>query len=326
MHLPYQSEPASTDVRMRTKLSISLLCGLSLTLGNGVGAEAGQVSLAEEHRGPVAVEVLSGRSFTGEVDPRTDSSRLWLRWSQGAIVVLRPICWERVVRAEVAGETLSGEEFLQAVSLSEQSVRNQAGTGGSRSRILRMHCQSGASPAPAMPTGSGEEPGSTTTAGAGGRPALAVRSLLIEAWVANWDSDVEVDGLIVDVYALDADGTPVRVRGTLEVNLIGQQTSVVRLGRPSARLGRWTRQVRPADFGPRGFRYRLPFQSVHPEFDLEWSCYGTVHARLSVPGQGVFETTESTVRIRPYSAVRDQFQQATGERFLPLERTGRGRR
>jgi hypothetical protein len=45
-----------------------------------------------------------------------------------------------------------------------------------------------------------------------------------------------------------------------------------------------------------------------------------------VPGQGTFETTESLLRIRPYSAVRDQLQLSTGRRFFPRERTGDGRR
>ena len=45
-----------------------------------------------------------------------------------------------------------------------------------------------------------------------------------------------------------------------------------------------------------------------------------------MPGQGVFAATESTVRIRPYSAVRDALERATGNRFLPQEKTGDGRR
>ncbi|MFH1923324.1 MAG: hypothetical protein ABIP48_25965, partial [Planctomycetota bacterium] len=77
------------------------------------------------------------------------------------------------------------------------------------------------------------------------------------------------------------------------------------------------------EFGLLGAKYRFPFQAVHPEFDLELAPYAAVHARLSVPGEGVFEATESDVRVRPYSATRDHLQYTTGQRFFPLERTGR---
>jgi len=115
------------------------------------------------------------------------------------------------------------------------------------------------------------------------------------------------------------------VRGTLEVELIGRQTGVAKPPQPFARLGHWAQPVSVDDFGSRGAAYRLPFQGVHPEFQLAVAPHGAVHARLSVPGQGTFEATASTVRIRPYSAVRDQWQQATGYRFFPQETTQDGR-
>jgi hypothetical protein len=144
--------------------------------------------------------------------------------------------------------------------------------------------------------------------------------------VANWDGDVEVDGLLVRLRPLDAAGEEVPVEGTLEVRLIGWRTGRTRSRQGPVRLARWTRAVGPAEWGPFGIEYRLPFQSVHPEFDLRWAAHGTVHARLSVPGQGVFEVSQSTVRIRPYSALRDHLEYVSGGRFYPGERTGRGRR
>jgi hypothetical protein len=134
---------------------------------------------------------------------------------------------------------------------------------------------------------------------------------------------VEVDGLIVDVYPLDATGRPVSVNGTLDVRLIAEHTGVVKRKQPFSTEGRWTRPVRREHFGLNGASYRLPFGRFHPQFDLRSSAYGAVHARLSVPGKGVFEATETTVRIRPYGLLRDGLQQATGRRFFPVERTGR---
>jgi len=162
----------------------------------------------------------------------------------------------------------------------------------------------------------------------GARPPETPRVhwLAVEAAVANWDGDVEADGLLVHVYPLDDTGGVVPARGTLQFELIGQRDDVFGPPQPFTTLGQWSYQVRAEDFGPRGAIYRLPFQGVHPEFDLTVAPYGALHARLSVPGQGTFETTESLLRIRPYSAVRDELQLSTGRRFFPQERTGDGRR
>lgn len=156
-----------------------------------------------------------------------------------------------------------------------------------------------------------------------------VASLWIDAWVANWDSDVEVDGLIVEVQPIDADGWLVPVRGTLVANLIGIEDGIVRRKDPFVRMGRWSKSVEPEDFGGYGSlaagpaRYKLPFRSFHPEFDLALKSKAALNVRLSVPGHGVFEATESSVRIRPHSQIRDMRQQLRGARFFPLERTGR---
>ena len=64
----------------------------------------------------VIVELASGRSFQAELDPRTDASRLWLRAREGTAELLRPVHWDRVVRATVAGEQLSGEQLRAVVA------------------------------------------------------------------------------------------------------------------------------------------------------------------------------------------------------------------
>jgi len=322
-------KPAETDVPMKTNLSISLLCGFFLVLANttastadsdGTGTEQGPV--ADAYRGPATVEVLSGRTFTAEVDARTDREHLWLRWSRGADCILRPIEWKRVVRVEIAGETFSGGEIRRAVGEVKALVPGGGTAEGDRPVLVGGRSDHRAG----LGIGaSGDSAGQASPRPIGDN-VPPVRSLDIEVRAANWDGDVEADGLIIDVYPRDNAGAIVPVHGGLEVNLVGQRTGVVGVGQPLGRVGRWTRQVRPGDFRSGGARYRLPFQSVHPEFDLQWAPYAAVHARLSVPGQGVLESTEGTVRVRAYSAIRDRFQQATGRRFLPLERTGRGRR
>ena len=109
------------------------------------------------------------------------------------------------------------------------------------------------------------------------------------------------------------------VNGSLEVELIGRSTGAAIPSQPFSRLAYWSQPVRVADFGVNGAVYRLPFQGTHPEYDTNVASRGAVVARLSVPGQGTFQATASTVRIRPYSPVRDQLQQATGRRFFDVE-------
>ncbi len=79
----------------------------------------------------------------------------------------------------------------------------------------------------------------------------------------------------------------------------------------------------PDQFGPAGAIIKLPFQAPQPDFDLRLGPYGLVHARLSLPGNGSFEASQGMLRIRPYSAVRDQQQQLNGERFFDVESVNR---
>jgi hypothetical protein len=306
---------------MMTNLPIRFLCGLCLALGGQLGPGVPPSAAAELPKGPVTVEVQSGRTFTAEVDSRTDSAQLWLRFGQGAMVLLRPIAWEQVVQAQVGEERLSGQQFLEVLKPPQRTGDGPPRIRGGSLRIVPMGpTATGLGGAP----GFGSQVSSATTAQPEETRPPRVRSLAIEARVANWDFDVEMDGLIVDVYPLDEFGQAVPVRGSLVVTLVGRHDSKLRRTRSLGQVGRWSKQVRPADFRYDGFQYRLPFRTVRPEFDLEWDSHGLVHARLSVPGQGVFEASESTVRIRPYSAFRDDLQLSTGKRFLRLENPRRG--
>lgn len=352
LHKPTTSQQLPR-VPMKARFSTSTLFGLCLALA-AVAVPGKQKAAASEYRQrPVTVagrrlvtpaafwissadgvrrvpastvEVASGRSFTGDVDLRTDATRLWLRESHGTAVIIRPIRWDRVVRAQVGEETFSGAEFRKAIVQAREVVPKGDKVRLGRSGSIRVHAGGPADSPAAESRVSGRGSDAMTTPGGGTRAAVPVRSLALDARVANWDADVEVDGLVVQVRPLDASQAVVPVRGTLEVSLTGWRAATANSKQYSARLGRWSQLVGPTDFGLSGAAYRLPFQAAHPEYDLRWAPYGAVHARLSIPGVGVFEVTESDVRVRPYSATRDYLQQTTGGRFFPLERTGRGRR
>jgi hypothetical protein len=78
--------------------------------------------------------------------------------------------------------------------------------------------------------------------------------------------------------------------------------------------------ITPEHFTSAGAVCQIAFQAVHPEFDLDLRAHGVVHARFSVPGEGVFEASTET-RLRGYSALRDQLQLQTGRRFFAGEYT-----
>ncbi|NQU25660.1 MAG: hypothetical protein HQ567_30605 [Candidatus Nealsonbacteria bacterium] len=243
---------------------------------------------------PISVDLISGARLVGQLDARSDRSQLWLRVEKGSAVLLRPIRWEQVAQARVADKVFTPEQLRQSVE--QTRLRNPARQEppGPPNRISLRIPPSAPDPALAA---EGRWPISRSATLS--RPAT-VRSVAFDATVANWDADAEMDGLLISVYPLDANGRVTAVRGMLQVNLREHVASTITRRRSPSRLEYWTRQVRVEDFGADEAVYRLPFQRMHPEYDTtNWGIYGAVHVRLSVPGQGTFEATEGTVRLRP---------------------------
>ena len=193
---------------MKSNLPVSLLCGLLFSLVGLHGRFAPEPALGQEREQEkaISVEVTSGRTFTGQLDAQTDAAHLWLRSGQGSAMLLRPIEWDRVVQVNVAVADLSGEQFLQIVKAVKQEVaaRNETAPPGNTPPqntppqkkpqgkiVIQGSARSGGflSVTGTPPQGPPQEP--------------RVRSLAVEAVVANWDADVEVDGLLVYVYPLD---------------------------------------------------------------------------------------------------------------------------
>jgi hypothetical protein len=157
-----------------------------------------------------------------------------------------------------------------------------------------------------------------------------VASVAFDAGLLNWDGDVETDGLLVEIAPVDRDGGLIAVGATVEVELFAPQRRTFDLAPMSGGdtlelVERWTRAVKPEDFGSGGVRLQLPFGAVHPELRPDWVAwhYGLVHVRLAVPGHGVFEASRDGVRIVPWAPNRDRLEMQTGQRFLWTERLGR---
>ena len=293
---------------------IDRLFRLCLLFLFGVALSAASLDRATAEQ-PVTVQMRSGRSLTAQIDARTDASRLWLRFSSASTVVLRPIAWDRVAGARHGEKVMTAAEFRAAIDQLKTTHKDQQGDN-SAPRDDRQSPDSHAQRAREVLGGD-----------------RRVRSVHIDARVANWDADVESDGLLVHVYPLDEAGQLVAARGSATVTLLG----VAGETRPSAqggarsnrlsfpKLGRWTRQIRVADVGPTGVVLKLPFGAVHPEFDGRPRSLGSVHVRLTAPGHGVFEDTAATVRIRSLDWTREVNNEVRGSRFFPIERTGRTR-
>jgi hypothetical protein len=156
--------------------------------------------------------------------------------------------------------------------------------------------------------------------------APSVQTLSIDVYLANWDADVESDGIVVTLAALDFFGQAVPVNGSLDVELIAEQLPPYTRDRSFPAIGRWTLSLTPDDANAAGYyRVRLPFQWAHPEYDLTLPRYALAHVRLVVPGRGTFEASVDAVALRGFSPVRERLQASGGGRLLPTEQSGRGK-
>jgi hypothetical protein len=261
----------------------------------------------------LAVHVASGRQFRGTLDSTSTSDKLVIRSEQAGITLRRPIRWERVARATVDGSPIE-VNALRTMAVSRQP------TSTDKPPVLKkieMRSEAPIQAAPAEREPLVEE-----------LPRVAM--VVFDAAIANWDADVETDGVLIDVAPVDINRRLVPVSGTLEVELFAPQRRTLDLAPQSGGdtlelVERWTRAITPDDFGPSGARLRLPFGAITPELQPNWTAwhYGLVHVRLAIPGHGVFEDSRDGVRVKPWAPNRDRLEMKTGQRFLSTENLGR---
>jgi len=288
----------------------------------------GETTRADEM---VTLRLQSGRKFTGQVDSRSDGTRIWLRFGRHRMTVLRPIRWERINAVWVAEEKVTVDVLhglVQDMHVPSHEAHADQTTVGAL--VSKSHAMIGAADSvPYLSHGGSRDeyarsaPGRTPT-------TARVKNVAFDAQTANWDGDVETDGLRVHVYPMDGAGYVTPVTGVIEVILFAKKRqashSVPRgRGQTTQRVGHWKRPIRASEFTRHGKTVQLPFQAQHPEFDTDLASHGLVHLKLVVPGQGVFENSQDGLRMRPYSPFRDALQMSGLSRFLSSERTGRGR-
>lgn len=247
---------------------------------------------------PVVLEVTvsSGRAFTGAVDVRSDGQYLWLRTTKSGTTFVRRLEWSAIQKVRGPDGVLTVEQARENLVLWRSTV-------------------------PRVPRTLPPSPAPTTTS----EPAPIVRTVAVDARTANWDADVESDGLLVDVRPLDGQGELVACSGHVEFELIGVGPGTTDRLVTFPVLGRWVRPLTVEQLGPNGLVVKLEFQADHPEFNLQLSNWGTLHTKLVVPGHGVFEVSQDLSDLRRSSPLRDLLQQQIQGRFLPQELTGRGK-
>jgi hypothetical protein len=267
-------------------------------------------AMAEE----VEVQLASGRTFTGKVDARTNGEKLWLRAEGTASAVIRPIRWNAIESVQLGGELISPTEFKQRVAALKSEFEPQmpessqviAETGyGSQaeraSQLLGLQ----------SPSHLIRRPQDTR-----------IRSIDIQASLANLDADVHADGLRVRLIPTNQRGDVIPANGTLTVEVYAFE-KVAFNARPQgrgSRLRKVTRRVvslTADDLRPDGTAVvAIPFaQMLARDIDN----FGLVHAELVVPGQGVFEASRDAVRIQPFAPTRDHLELKGQSRWLATE-------
>lgn len=283
-------------------IAIGLLCGQIWCSNSTLGGET------------VTAILRDGRSVFGVVDTRTDADYLWLRRTSGGFDLVSGFAWNDVLEGRTASGQLDRSTFRDWASGKKQPGRLFAEI---EPTATVDHQPASAQLLP-EPSASFKAPRPDT---------LPLKTLIVQAELAQWDKDVQPDGLRIFVSPLDARGRIVPVDGRIEFTLVIQTEQLdgrlSPLQKPEFLEGDRISYIVKRDHfssGP-GF-YELPFDKWHPDFDPNIAFEGLLYARLSVPGKGVFEASDARVCLRELSRFRDQLQYFTPGRYWPLESSG----
>jgi hypothetical protein len=281
------------------------------------------------------VRLKDGTQRTGLADPSTSTAVLRLRSGDADAYIIYGVSWDRITELRQGEQVWAPDQFESfRAELARRIAQERMAAASSPAEAQEENLVglSGAKPEPSTDADRPLSGGTNSSSRAGdvgsAREHARVRSVDVFAVARNWDSDVEWDGLELQVRPLDQDGELTPAAGTLEVTLWGNLHSDndVLTG-TTQRLGYWTKSLRPEQYGLTGMRVRLEYQNYHPDRrgaawhpDHNIAPHGELSVRLCVPGQGVFDAaTHSPVRLRRFSPLRDRWYRYHGTRYLPFE-------
>jgi hypothetical protein len=250
--------------------------------------------------GAIEVQARAGRTLKGVVDDRTDGDRLWLRREEGGIIMAVSVAWDEIDTAAIEGEAVSVDE------LAKRSARIATAEAAWYAEVVQQE----------RPYHTLVAPGSIHISDRGARRVRSVQ--IVAACLANFDRDVEPDGLQIALAALDEHGIPVAVRGNFSAQLAGERRPARAPHRTFGVLERWSESVRPTDFIDGVATYELPFRRAAPEWEFELTPDALVNVTLGVYGEGNFAASAPVV-LREINPLRDHLQLERGTRFVPNE-------
>jgi len=258
----------------------------------------------DQHTAQVTVGAISGRKLSGVVDARTDEHRLWLRSSAENIELASSVAWADIETVTVDGETTTADSLRQ--------IREGLATEMTRLQFRDTTLAD-----------------SDSTAATSRRPTSSVRSGarmrnvdIVDACLVNLDRDVEPDSLQIAIAALDEQGRPMQVSGSLAAELVGERRPALISQVDFGPLDRWTQPVRASDFTSGVATYLLPFRRAAPQWQFDVLPDALLTVRLGAFGQGNFGASAPVV-IRALNPIRDDRQLLDETRFMPGELRGR---
>jgi hypothetical protein len=245
----------------------------------------------------VQVESRDGRLLQGEVDQRSDDNRLWIRRSEGNVILTASVAWD-----DISVIALDGEPIELAVFESDYGELATAAPAAFLTEFEPLQLGGVLMPAPAWHRRS------------------RITSIEVDAGIANLDRTVETDGLLVALAVFDEQGQAVPVRGSLSARLI-----VERLDQHTGQVSfeefqRWSTTVSPAEFHEGIAEVPLRYRRLSPEFRWDLCTAALLNVRLGVAGQGNFEASVP-VAIQEFNPIRDEMRNQQGSRFYRDELT-----
>lgn len=244
----------------------------------------------------VTVTLDSGRSLWGEVDSRSDEEQLWLRRTEGNVILTTAIRWDSIGSASV-GENIVDSEELVRVLRAQATEEPEAFLTEFETLQGSIHFE---------------------------KPVMALSSRVVsieaDAVLSNLDRTVEADGLVLALSAVDDTGRFVPVRGSLTARLIVERNDFHSGQVTFEEFGRWTAPVSMPDFLEGVAEFTLRFRRLSPEFDWQLCTAALVNIRLSIYGEGNFEASVP-VAIHQFNPIRDELRNQQGFRFFRNELT-----